>query len=154
MIRRIHLIHGCGNTAYSRTHLNANCTVAGLHATAPLKIQVLDDVIRITPPGSRRTTFKTKKAEKRIRLEREDRKAKLEIRALRRAETRSGLEKSEGAATVGDFLLRKLAAQEDTLKRLSGEATNSKERVNHREEEANLERMKHETVETLKTLSL
>jgi hypothetical protein len=112
---------------------------------APSKIQVPDDVIRIISPRSRRTTFTTKKAEERIRLEREERKAKLENRALRRAETRSGLhkelEKSEGAATVGDFLLRKLAAQENTLKGLSGEATNSKERVNHLGGEATLERM-------------
>jgi hypothetical protein len=83
---------------------------------------------------SRLTTFTTKKAEERIRLEREDRKAKLEIRALRRVEPGSGLhkelEKSEGAVTVGDFLLRKLGAQGNTLKGLSLEATNTKERVN------------------------
>ena len=120
---------------------------------APSKIQVPDDVFRITSPGSRQTTFTTKKAEERIRLESEDRKAKLEIRALRRAEAGSGfhkeLEKSEGAVMVGDFLLRKLAAQENSLKGLSGEAKSSKERVNHREGEENLERMKHETVEAL-----
>jgi hypothetical protein len=40
------------------------------------------------------------------------------------------LEKSEGAVTVGDFLLRKLGARGNTLKGLSIEATNSKERVN------------------------
>ena len=49
------------------------------------------------------------------RLESEDRKAKLEIRTLRRAEAGSRfhkeLEKSGGAVTVGDYLLRKLAAQ-------------------------------------------
>jgi hypothetical protein len=76
-----------------------------------------DDVLRMTSPGSRRTTFTTKKAEERGRLESEDRKAKLEIRAIRRAEAGSRfhkeLEKSDGAVTVGDFLLRKLAAQEN-----------------------------------------
>ena len=59
------------------------------------------------------------------------------------------MEKSETAATVGDFLLRKLAAHENTSKRLTGEAKNSKESVNPREGEENLERMKHETVEAL-----
>ena len=150
--------------------LNGNPTASGLHALssdlktsknrtmAPSKIQVPDDVIRITSPGSRRITFTTKKATERIRLEREERKIKLEIRALCKAEARSGshkeLEKSKGVVTVGDFLLRKLAAQENTLKELSGEATNSKETGNHRGREANLERMKHETVEALRTLSI
>jgi hypothetical protein len=124
----------------------------------PSRIQVPDDVFRITSPGSRRTTFATKKTEERIRLESEDRKAKLKIRALRRAEVGSGfhkeLEKSDGAVTVGDFLLRKLAAQENTLKGLSEEAKNSKERVNHREGEENLERAKHETVEALTLMYL
>lgn len=124
---------------------------------APPRIEVPDDVIGITFPGSRRTFFTTKKAEKRIRLEREDCKARLEI-ALRRAETRSvlhkELEKSEGALELAEFLLMKLAVQENTLRGLSGEATNNKEMENQREEEANLERMKHETVEALMTLSL
>jgi hypothetical protein len=120
---------------------------------APSRIQVPDDVFRITSPGSRRTTFTTKKAEERSRLESEDRKAKLEIRALRRAEAGSRfhkeLEKSDGAVTVGDFLLRKLAAQENTLKGLSGEGKNSKETVDHGEGQEHLERMKRETVEAL-----
>ena len=101
----------------------------------------------MTSPGSRRTTFTTKKAEERSRLESEDRKAKLEIRALRRAEAGSGfhkeLEKSEGAVMVGDFLQRKLEGG------LSGEAKNSKEMVNHREGQEHLERMKHKSVEAL-----
>jgi len=122
----------------------------------PSRIQVPDDVFRITSPGSRRTTFTTKKTEERIRLEIEDREAKLKIRALRRSEVGSSfhkeLEKSDGAVTVGDFLLRKLAVQENTLKGLSKEAKNSKERVNHREGEKNLERLKHETVEALKLM--
>ena len=124
----------------------------------PSRIQVPDDVFRITSPGSRRTTFTTKKTEERIRLESEDRKTKLKIRALRRAEVGSDfhkeLEKSDGAVTVGDFLLRKLAAQENTLMGLSGEAKNSEERVNHREGEKNLETMKHETVEALTLMYL
>jgi hypothetical protein len=41
------------------------------------------------------------------------------------------------------------AAQENTLKGFSGEAKNCKERVNHNEEEENLERMKYETSEAL-----
>jgi hypothetical protein len=124
---------------------------------APSKIQVPDDVFRMTSPGSGRTTFTTRKTEERIRLENEDRKAKLEVRALRKAEARAGLkelEKSEGAVIVSDCLLRKLAAQENTLKGLSGEAKNSKERVDHKEGEASLERMKHETVEALAALML
>jgi len=74
----------------------------------PPRIQVPDNVLRMTSPGSCRTTFTTKKAEERSRLESEDRKAKHEIRALRRAEAGSRfhkeLEKSDGAVKVGDFL--------------------------------------------------
>jgi hypothetical protein len=108
------------------------------------RIQVPDDVLRRASNGSRRTTFTTKKAIERSRLESEDRKAKLEIRALRRAEARSRfhkeLEKSDGVVTVGDFLLRKLAAQENTLEGLSGEGKNSKETVDHGEGQEQLER--------------
>jgi hypothetical protein len=111
----------------------------------PSKIHVPDDVVRITSPGSRRTAFTTKKAEERIRLEREDQKEKLEIRSFRREEAGSGfhkeLEMSEGAVRLGYFLLEELAVQENTFKELSGEANSS------REGEANLEKMKHETVE-------
>jgi hypothetical protein len=124
-----------------------NCTMA------PSRIQVPDDVLRITSPGSRRTTFTTKKAEERVRLESEDRKAKLEIRALRRAKAGSRfhkeLEKSDGAVTVGDFLLRKLAAQENTLEGLSGKGKNSIDTVDHGEVQEQLERIKRETVEAL-----
>jgi hypothetical protein len=124
----------------------------------PARIQVPDDVVRITPPGSRRTIFTTKKNEERMRLEREDRKAKLEIRALRREEAGSNfqkeLEKSESVDKLGDMLLRKLAAQENTFKELSREPNSSNERANHREGEANLEKMKYETVEALRILRL
>jgi hypothetical protein len=123
---------------------------------APSRIQVPDDILRMTSPGSRRTTFTTKKTEERGRLESEYRKAKLEIRALRRAEAGSRfhkeLEKSDGVVTVGDFLLRKLAAQENTSQGLSGEAKNSKELVDHGEGQKHLERMKRETVEAITSM--
>lgn len=74
------------------------------YTIAPPRIQVPDNVFRITSPRSGRTTFTTKTAKERIHLESEDRKAKLEVRALRRAEASSGfhkeLEKSEGAVRV------------------------------------------------------
>jgi hypothetical protein len=107
----------------------------------------------VTLLGSRRTTFATKKAKERSCLESKDYKAKLEIRALRRVEARlrfyKGLEKSNSAVTVGDFLLRKLAAQENTLNRLSREGKNSKEMVDYKERQEHLERMKRETVKAL-----
>jgi hypothetical protein len=125
---------------------------------APARIQIPDDVFRITPPGSRRTIFTTKKNEERMRLEREDRKAKLEIRALRREEAGSSfhkeLEKSESVDKLGDMLLKKLAVQENTFKELSREANSSNERANHKEGEANLEKIKHKTVEALMMLRL
>ncbi|KAF8846687.1 hypothetical protein BDZ45DRAFT_699803 [Acephala macrosclerotiorum] len=121
------------------------------------RIQIPDDVIKIAFPKPYPTTFTTKNAEERIRLKGEDCKARFAT-ALYRAETRSylyeELETNESAVTVVECLLRKLAAQENALKGLSGEATNSEERVNDKDGEANLERMKHETVEALWTLSL
>jgi len=59
------------------------------------------------------------------------------------------LEKNNSAVTVGDFLLRKLAAQENTLKGLSGDGKNTREMVDHREKQEHLERMKRETVEAI-----
>ena len=53
-----------------------------------------------------------------------------------------------------DMLPRKLAVQENTFKELSGEANSSNERANHIEGEANLEKMKRETVEALRLLRL
>ena len=124
---------------------------------APSENHVPDGIIRITPFTSRRPTFTTKKTEERIRREQEDRQAKLENRALRRAEMESGLqedlEKSESAATLGDLVLRKLAAKENTLKGLSRDATNCRERVDHGEGQERLEKMKRETVEALKLIS-
>ena len=132
-----------GQTSSVNTYANAIYTPSPDHKTSknctiePPRIQVPDNVLRITSPGSRRTTFTTKKAEERSRLESEDHKAKLEIRALRRAEARSRfhkeLEKSNGTVTVGDLLLRKLTAQENTLDGLSGKGNNSKEIVDYRE---------------------
>jgi hypothetical protein len=49
---------------------------------------------------------------------------------------------------------KKLAVQENTFKELSGEANSRKERVNHREGEANFEKMKHGTVKALVILRL
>jgi hypothetical protein len=45
-------------------------------------------------------------------------------------------------------------AFEPNMRRLSGEAKNCKERVNHKEEEENLERMKYETGEALSLMYL
>jgi hypothetical protein len=56
------------------------------------------------------------------------------------------LEKSDGAVTVGDFLLRELAAQENTLEGWSGKGKNSKDTVDHGEGQEQLERIKRETL--------
>jgi hypothetical protein len=116
---------------------------------APTRIQLPDNVIRITPRGSRRTIFTTKKDEERIRLEREDRKEKLEIQSHRREEAGSGfqkeLEMSEGA-------VRELAVQENTAKGLSGRANSSNDKANYKGGDMNLEKTKYETVEALRTL--
>jgi hypothetical protein len=93
-----------------------------------------------------------------MRLEREDRKAKMEARALRREEAGSSfhkeLEKSESVDKLGETVLRKLAVQENTFKKLSGEANSRSERADHREAEANLEKLKRETVEALTILRM
>lgn len=123
---------------------------------APSRIQVPDNVFRISVPGSRKTIFTTKRSEERIRLDSEDRKAKLAIRAHRRAKAESNfykdLEKTEGAAAVAEFLLRKLAVQENISKGFSREIENRKEQLKDSTEE-NLERAKQETAEALKMLS-
>jgi hypothetical protein len=51
--------------------------------------------------------------------------------------------------TVRDFLLKKLAAQENTLKGLFREGKNSKETVDYGEGQEHLERIKRETVKAL-----
>jgi hypothetical protein len=100
--------------------------------------------------------FTAEKDEERIRLEREDRKAKLELRALGGEEARSGfhkdLEKSESTNRLGDLLSREFAVQANTLKGLSGGVNSSNERENLRVVEVNLETMKCETVEALRML--
>jgi hypothetical protein len=120
------------------------------------RIQLPDNVIRITPRGSRGTIFTTKKDEERIRLEREDRKEKLEIRSQRREEARpefhKELEMSEGAVRLGDFLLGELAVQENTTKGLLERASSSNDKANNKRGDMNLEKTKYETIEALKTL--
>jgi hypothetical protein len=120
------------------------------------RIQVPDNVFRVTPPGSRRTIFTTQQNEERICLERDDREAKLKLRALRREKAgpsfRQELEKSDGAIGIRDFLLKKLAAQENASQDLSGEANSSDGRAKRRGEEANLKKMRRETEEALEML--
>lgn len=72
---------------------------------------------------------------------------KLEARALQREEARFSfykeLKKSESVDKLGEMLLRKLAVQENIFKEFSGEAN---EKANQSEGEANLEKMKRDTV--------
>jgi hypothetical protein len=114
------------------------------------RIQIPENVFRITPLGSRRQRFTTKINEERIRLEREDQRSKLAFRSLQREKAghrfHKEMEKSEGVVRLRDFFLGELAVQENT--ELFGGANSSKERENHR---VSLERKKHETVEALRT---
>jgi hypothetical protein len=50
--------------------------------------------------------------------------------------------------------MHKLATQENFLKRLSGKAKNHKKRVNYRERDENLKRIKHKTVKTMTLIYL
>jgi hypothetical protein len=52
---------------------------------------------------------------------------------------------------LGEMLLRKLVVQENIFKELSGETN---EKINQREGEVNLEKIKHEIIETLILLRL
>jgi hypothetical protein len=113
------------------------------------RIQVPDNVFRVTPSGSRRSIFTTQQNEERIRLGRDDLEAK---REEARSSSRQELEKIDGEIGIRDCLLRMLAAQENTSQELSGEANSSDGRANYRGEVANLEKMKCETVEALKML--
>jgi hypothetical protein len=76
---------------------------------ASTRIQLPDDIFRINHPGSRRTILTIKKNQERTRLEREDRKAKLELRARRKEEAGSGfqkeLEKSASVDNLGERLM-------------------------------------------------
>jgi hypothetical protein len=77
----------------------------------PPNIRVPDRVFSITSLGHGLTTFMTK-TEEWIRLDREDRKAKLEICTVRRGEPESSfhrvLRKCDGTVTKGYFVIMKL----------------------------------------------
>jgi hypothetical protein len=116
------------------------------------RIQIPEHVFGITSPGSRSQRFTTETNEERIRLEKEDQKAKLAIRSLQREKAgprfHTEMERGEGLVRLRDFFLGELAVQENT--ELSGGV--SDERCNHGGMEVNLERKKHETVKALRTL--
>jgi hypothetical protein len=117
------------------------------------RIQIPEHVFGITPPGSRRQRFTTETNEERIRLGREDQKAKLAIRSLQREKAgprfHKEMERGEGLVRLRDFFLGELAVQENT--ELSGGVNSSDERCNHGGMEVNLERKKYETVKALRT---
>jgi hypothetical protein len=87
----------------------------------PLKIQIPKSTSEITRPRSRRRLFIIKYDEERIRLANEDRKAKLEIRALRRLDEAArthfykGLERVKGELKLKELFLTELVRQENTL---------------------------------------
>ena len=121
----------------------------------PFRIQIPDHHIRLRSPGSRRTTFTKLRVQGKYCLESEDRKTKLELRARRRAEAGSHFQKeadkSDGMVEVGDLLLGKLAAQENTVQGLFGDAHKNNEMSGHKDRQKHLERMKRETVEAIMT---
>lgn len=86
------------------------------------RISIPNDVVGISRPGSRQRLFTTKDNEERNRLASEDRKAKLEIRYLRREDKSTGthlcqeLEKIESVVKLRDFLMTALARQENSLR--------------------------------------
>lgn len=114
------------------------------------KIQTPKHIFRITTPGSRRQRFTAKITEERIRLEKEDQKAKLAFRSLQRAKAghrfHKEMEKAEGMLRLKDFFLEELAVQENT--ELFGVVNGTE---NYRGVKLNLERKKRETVEALRT---
>jgi hypothetical protein len=121
---------------------------------AGTRINLLNDVLGINHRGSRRRLFTTKDNEERIRLAREDRKEKFEIRSLRRAMTYhfDEFEKDESVIRVRDFLLMELARQENTIRGLSGKPNNSLCKTEHDGIDRSLARIRSETVEALRTL--
>jgi len=125
----------------------------------PLKIQTPKGTSEITRPGSRRRLFTTKHDEERIRLESENRKAKLELRALRRLDEAAGtlfyegLERAEGEFKLKELFLTELARQENTLQGLSRVDSTSCEFRSETEIEQKLRRMKFETMEALRQFS-
>jgi hypothetical protein len=125
----------------------------------PLKIQIPKGTSEITRPGSRRRLFTTKHDEERIRLANEDRKAKLEIRALRRLDEAArthfyeGLERVEGELKLKELFLTELARQENTLQGLARVDSTSCELRNETEIKQKLRRLKFETMEALRQFS-
>jgi len=124
-----------------------------------LKIQIPKGTSKITRPASRRRLFTTKQDEERVRLASEDRKAKLEIRALRRLDEAvgthfyEGLEKAEGEFKLKELVLTELARQENNLKELSRVDSTSFALRNEIEIEQKLRRLKFETMEALRQFS-
>jgi hypothetical protein len=123
------------------------------------RIIIPNDVIGISRPRSRQQLFTTKNNKERIRWAKEDRKAKLEIRYLQRegklARTHlcQELEKIESVVKLQDFLLTELARQENNFRGLSGGTNTSLHKGgNHENVEGDIERIKEETMEALKTL--
>ena len=123
---------------------------------ALLRIQTPNNTLEITCPGSRQRLFTTKHNEERIRLASENRKEKLEIRALRRLDEAAkphfyeGLERAEGVVKLKECFLTELARQENTLKGLSRVDNISCEKRNDKEIEQKLQIQRFETVEALR----
>jgi hypothetical protein len=121
------------------------------------RINLPDNIIRISRPRSSRKLLTTKDNEERIYLAKEDRSTKLENRYLRREDSTYNcqeLESTEGLVRLRGLLLRKLALQENTLKGLSeGSYTGICKREDHGDIEGKLQRIKYETVEALTTLA-
>ena len=109
-----------------------------------LKIQIPKGTSKITRPASRRRLFTTKQDEERVRLASEDRKAKLEIRALRRLDEAVGTHFYEGLEKAeGEFKLKELSRVDSTSFALRNEI----------EIEQKLRRLKFETMEALRQFS-
>jgi hypothetical protein len=121
-----------------------------------LKIQIPKGTSETTRPGSPRRLFTTKHDEERIRLASEDRKAKLESRALRRLDEAAGtlfyegLERAEGDFKLKELFLTELAREENALQGLSRVDSTSCELRNETEIEQKLRRLKFETMGALK----
>jgi hypothetical protein len=128
---------------------------------AGVRITIPNDVVGISRPGSRQRLFTTKNNEDRIRRAKEDRKTKLEIQYLQR-EGKSArayfcqeLKEVESMVKLQDSLLIELAWQENNYRGLLGGTNTSLRKVgNHGNVERDIERIKDETVEALKTTRL
>ena len=121
------------------------------------RINLPDNIIRISRPRLSRKLLTTKDNEERIYLAKEDRSTKLENRYLRREDSTYNyqeLESTEGLVRLRGLLLRKLALQENTLKGLSeGSYTGICKTEDHGDIKGKLQRIKYETVEALTTLA-